>query len=88
LQECAQPWPEEIDKYEDDIEKLIVHPGRKKGYLTYGESTTSSRVTSRPPRSRRLLTTINTRASMSFPATNSLATVKNTSPRPAKESTL
>src|SRR5579864_9256538 len=54
------PVAEEIDKYEDDIEKLI-DTGKEKGYLTYGEvnDLLPGDITS-PDELDDLMTTINT----------------------------
>ncbi len=51
---------EEIDKYEDDLEKLI-DTGKEKGYLTYGEvnDLLPGDITS-PDELDDLMTTINT----------------------------
>ena len=75
---------EEIDKYEDDIDKLI-DTGKEKGYLTFGEvndllpgdiNTQTTSMTSSQPSTLR--------ASMSFPAISFPATARSTSPRPEK----
>ena len=79
---------EEIDKYEDDIEKLI-DTGKEKGYLTYGEvnDLLPGDITT-PDDLDDLLTTINTQGIDVLSGESKLeATATSMSPRPAKSPT-
>ena len=77
---------EEIDKYEDDIEKLI-DTGKEKGYLTFGEvnDLLPGDITS-PDELDDLMTTINTQG-IDVLSGEARRTATSMSPRPAKSPT-
>ena len=72
---------EEIDKYEDDIEKLI-DTGKEKGYLTFGEvnDLLPGEITS-PDELDDLMTTINTQG---IDVLSGERAARSMNPRPAK----
>ncbi|WP_433984250.1 RNA polymerase sigma factor region1.1 domain-containing protein [Tunturiibacter empetritectus] len=78
---------EEIDKYEDDIDKLI-DTGKEKGYLTYGEvnDLLPGDITT-PDDLDDLLTTINTQGIDVLSGKSAPVAATSTNLRPAKSPT-